>query len=191
MEANEALLSIKQNQENFGKTVVVSYAGPIVMLWGLMAFCGYMGAHFFPAYEPWIWLAVAIIGYSGTFLTIYRSRHKVRIRNEASKRHLNKISLIWISIVGYGILCMNILAPPTGFYTPAQIKTHTAIIPMLCWFLIGVLDEDKWSTGASLTIMALILAGFYLFSGDINLWLAFAVAVPIFLAGLRPYLKWR
>lgn len=53
------------------------------------------------------------------------------------------------------------------------------------------MDEDKWSTGASLTIMALILGGFYLFSGDINLWLAFAVAVPIFLAGLRPYLKWR
>jgi uncharacterized membrane protein YgdD (TMEM256/DUF423 family) len=192
IQANEALQSIKQNQEEFGRKMAAALTGPILMLWGLMVFCGYMGAHFFPAYEIWIWIAVAFIGYAGTtFFLFYHCRQKVRVKNEASKKHITKIYLVWISIVGYGVLCMYVLSPPTGFHTQAQIKTHMAIIPMLCWFLIGVLEEDKRAKGYSLIIMTLILLGFYVFSGDINVWLAFVVAAPLFLIGLRPYLKWR
>jgi hypothetical protein len=192
IQANEALQSIQQNQEQFGKTVIASLTGPIMMLWGFIVFCGYMGAHFFSAYELWIWVAVMAVGYSGTaFFIHYHGKQKVRVKNETSKQLVRKNLLIWISVCGYGVLCMFVLSPSSGFHTQAQIKAHTAIIPMLCWFLIGALYEDKRSLWYSLTIMALILFGFYVFPGNINVWLASSVAAPLFLVGLRPYLKWR
>jgi hypothetical protein len=86
---------------------------------------------------------------------------------------------------------MYILSPPTGFHTQAQIKTHMAIIPMLCLFLMGLQDEDKRAIWFSLAVIALILFGFFVFPGDINVWLAFVLSLPLFLIGLHPYLKWR
>ena len=190
IQANEELRSIKQNQDSFGKTVIASLAGPIMMLWGLMVFCGYLGAHIFPAYEIWIWIAVMAIGYAGTaFFILSHGKQKVRVKNEASKKNINKIYLIWISVCGYGVLCMFVLSPPMDFHTQAQIKTHTAIIPILCWFLIGVLYEDKRSMFYSLAIMALVLFGFYVFPGDINIWLALVLALPLFLFGLLAYFR--
>ncbi|MEJ2246380.1 MAG: hypothetical protein P8Y80_09945, partial [Acidobacteriota bacterium] len=142
--------------------------------------------------ELWIWVAVMAVGYSGTaFFIHYHGKQKVRVKNETSKQLVRKNLLIWISVCGYGVLCMFVLSPSSGFHTQAQIKAHTAIIPMLCWFLIGALYEDKRSLWYSLTIMALILFGFYVFPGNINVWLASSVAAPLFLVGLRPYLKWR
>lgn len=140
MQANEELQSIKQDQDSFGKRIVASLTGPIMMLWGFMIFTGYMGAYFFHAYEIWIWVAIMGIGWASTaFLGLYHGKQRVRVKNEDSKKYVTKINLIWISVCVYGVLCMFVLSPPTDFHTQAQIKTHMGIIPMLCMFLIGVL----------------------------------------------------
>jgi hypothetical protein len=190
--ANEILASVKNNQGRFNKDIEGSTVGPILILWGFLAFVGYVGTHFFLKYSPILWIVIGLIGYPvNAYLVAVRNKKKVRFKNKKSITRLKIITLIWISVYVFGLISVFVLRNDNTFPSPLRIMTYTALLVVFAWFLIALTQWDKKIMLLCTLITALVLTGYFFFPSIISLWLAITLALPIFLVGLFSNPIWR
>lgn len=190
--ANEILSSVEQNQGRFSKDIEGSTVGPILILWGLLAFVGYIGTHFFLKYSPILWIVIGLVGYPvNTYLVAVQNKNKVRFKNKKSITRHRIVLLIWISVYVFGFISVFVLSSDNTFPSPSRIMTYTALLVIFAWFVIGLTQWDKISMLFCVLITALVLTGYFFFPNIISLWLAITLALPIFLFGLFSNFRWR
>jgi hypothetical protein len=145
------------------------------MLWGALVMCGYLWTYFLPGYSGLGWIAVAVMGVSGSFAL----RRWWQGPHSRDSRLGQRLGYAQLAVIGFGLILINLLWP----LSDRQISAFWPILVMFCHVLAGIW-LGRFYVLLGLAVTALIFVG-YIWSGPwYPLWLAAAVGGGLIASGL-------
>lgn len=172
-EAAASLSDIASVERRTREAVAYARSSTILILWGVLCVLGYVFQYFRPLEARPAWIAVAIAGFLGTFISGHwrRSRHRSAIGQ----------SLLYaqLALVGYGLILLVLLWP----VAPRQLSAFWPTLIMLGFVLAG-LWLGRFFILCGLAVTALTLAGYFWSGAWFPLWMAAVNGGGLLLGGL-------
>lgn len=145
------------------------------MLWGALVVFGYAWTFLDPARATSGWIAVAVVGVSGSF-ALRRLRRSPSSRDSKLGERLGYGQL---AVIGFGLVLVWLLAP----LSDRQLQAFWPTLVMFCHVLAGIW-LGRFILLSGLTVTVLIVIG-YVWAGPwYPLWLAVAVGGGLIASGL-------
>jgi hypothetical protein len=160
-EAAASLTDIASVERRARETVIYARSSTILILWGVLCVVGYVFQYFQPQQAQSAWIAVAVTGFIGTFVTGHwrRSRLQATIARPLLYAQL--------ALIGYGFILLVLLWP----VAPRQISAFWPILIMLGFVLSG-LWLGRFFILCGLAVTALTLIGYFWSGVWFPLWMA-------------------
>jgi hypothetical protein len=187
-DAQDSLSQIQTVSVRTRKTVAAHYAGPLLILWGLVCIFAYIGTHFFVHWANHIWATLNIIGAAGTFFICRKQLRSAKpTKIPVDKKMGWKIFWFWTLLFIYITIWLNILRPHHGIQLNAFILTAV----MFAYLVIVFLTQSLFMVWLALAVTIATLFGLYIIPKNYYcLWMAFAAGGPIFATGLYARIFW-
>jgi hypothetical protein len=174
-EAATALSDIARIERRTHQSITYEHSSRQFLLWGVLVVCGYVFSFVEHAYAGAGWIAVTIIGLTGSFLL----RRAAGITHSRDRRLGQRLGYGQLALVGYGLVLMWLFWP----MTPRQIDAFWPSLVMFCHLLAG-LWLGAFYIGLGAGVMALILIGYVWAGAWYPLWLAVTVGGALIASGL-------
>jgi hypothetical protein len=148
-EAATSLSDIASIERRTRETLIYARSSASLILWGLLVGAAYVASFLEPALRYRHWIAVAVLGFTGSFLIHYRHR--------ARDSHLGEL-LLYTELVlfGFGFAFLLLFWP----VTPRQIAAFWPLLFML-GYVIGGIWLGRFFIYCGLGVSALTLAGYF------------------------------
>jgi hypothetical protein len=173
-EAASALSDIDSIVRRVRQSRIYNLASLMLIMWGALAFAGYVGSYLSPRSAGYSWAAIYIVGIAGSF---------VISRFDQARRGVRTFDLRMLAafalFVAFGIFCANVL----GHFTPRQLGTFWPIYFMLVYTIAGLWVGTAF-VAIGLGITALTLIGYFFVGEAFDLWMAFVDGGGLILGGL-------
>ena len=173
-EAASALSDIDVIVRRVRQSRIYNLASLMIIMWGALAFVGYVATYLSPRSGGYSWTAIYIVGIAGSFVISRFDQARKGVRTFDLR-----MLAAFVLFVAFGIFCANVL----GHFTPRQLGTFWPIYFMLVYTIAGLwIGYAFVAIGVGIT--ALTLIG-YFFAGDwFNLWMAVVDGGGLVLGGL-------
>jgi hypothetical protein len=133
-DAQASLSTVQDVMNQTNKAIASAYANPALILWGALWVIAFIASHFYLAYAYHIFMAMGVVGGTGTVL-IFRIFHSKAPVKEASSRRMGwRIAAFWILLFGYVTIWLSLLAPFSGMQCNAVISTAS----MFAYIVMGL-----------------------------------------------------
>lgn len=161
-EAAASLSDIARVERRTRETVVYARSSTILIMWGVLCAIGYVICYVAPLQARPAWIAIAILGFAGTFaIGHWRARAD---RHVVVARPLLYAQAV---LVGYGLVLLVLLWPVDA----RQINAFWPTLFMLGFVLSG-LWLGRFFILCGLAVTALTLAGYFWSGAWFPLWMA-------------------
>jgi hypothetical protein len=173
-EAASALSDIDAIVHRVRRSRIYNFASLMLVLWGALIFAGNIACEFWPRQGGYIWIAVNVLGCTGSFAVgVFESRRM-------SVRHFDlRVVAAFVLFFGFGILWSIVL----GHFTPRQLGAFWPTYFMMVYTIVGLWVGPAF-VAIGLGVTALTAIG-YFFSGEgFNLWMAAVNGGGLILGGL-------
>ena len=152
------------------------YAGPILMVWGVIWAVGYLGmAKLAPSYWGWLWLALDLIGFTATLML-------APPRGEgagAMPGQRGRMGLVMAAGVAF-VLAIVAVFPKN------DVLPYLALPGLFVGFIymiLGIVLAPRYG-GIGLAMFVATLVGFFLWPSHLAEWLAVVGGGGLFVSGL-------
>ncbi|WP_375413964.1 hypothetical protein [uncultured Bradyrhizobium sp.] len=173
-EAASALSDIDAIVRRVRQSRIYNLASLMMIMWGLLAFTGYVASYLSPRQAGYSWATIYIAGIAGSFLV---SRHD-QVRKGVRTFDIRMLAA-FVLFVAFGVFCANVL----GHFTPRQLGTFWPIYFMLVYTIAGLWIGHAF-VAIGLGITALTLIGYFGLGDWFDLWMAFVDGGGLILGGL-------
>jgi hypothetical protein len=171
-EAASALSDIDSISRRVRQSTIYQLASLTTVLWGVLVFAGNIGSFLWPRAAGYIWLAVYVVGITGSFaVSAFQIRTGVRLDV--------RILLAYLLFLAFGFFCTSGLA----HFTPRQMGTFWAIYFMLIYSLVGLWVGNTF-VAIGLGVTALTLIGYFFVGEWFEPWMAVVNGGGLILGGL-------
>jgi len=189
-DALRSLNMVENTSTQTGRSIAAAYAGPLLILWGLVWVAAFIGTHFFLRSAWQIWMGLDGVGIVGTILICrWRFRAGIPTKSSDSKRVGWHIFWFWTLLFAYITIWLFLLAPVSGRQSNAFMCTTAmfAYVMMGLWW-----KQSRFLLWLGLAVTVSTLIGFYLVPPAFYcLWMAAAAGVPMLGTGLYIWFCWR
>jgi len=166
-EAAAALSDIADIAARVRQSRIYQVASLILMLWGVLVFCGYLTQYLRPHVADITWVAVDLVGFAGSAAIGFI--HKARSW---------RIGVAFVILIAFGLLWTVGIA----HFSPRQLSAFWPTYYMTVYAIAGLwLGPAFLVIGA--TIMALTLIGYFYSGPWFDLWMAFVNGGGLLIAG--------
>jgi hypothetical protein len=173
-QAASALSDIDVIVRRVRQSRIYNLASLMIIMWGALAFVGYVATYLSPRSGYYSWTAVYLAGIAGSF---------VISRFDQARRGVRTFDLrmlaAFVLFVAFGIFCAIVL----GHFTPRQLGTFWPIYFMLVYTVAGLWIGHAFVV-IGLSITALTLIGYFFVGDAFDLWMAFVDGGGLILGGL-------
>ena len=191
--AQESLTEVEVTTKITTKSLAAAYAGPILILWGVVMVLGFLGTHLLssPELEKWIWylwMSLVAIGSITTFLICWRQYSKgVPIKNPALAKAGWRDFAFWLLLFVY----LGIWLRLVNHWQGVQLNAFVCTVIMFAYVMMGLYETGaRFMLWLGLGATALTLIGYFLIPWDYYcLWMAPAFGGS--LLGTGVYLRYR
>ena len=160
-EAAASLTDIASVERRTRESVVYARSSTILILWGVLCVVGYVFQYFQPHQARSAWIAVAIIGFVGTFVSGHWRRSRLH------STIAQPLLYAQLALIGYGFVLLVLLWP----VDPRQLSAFWPTLIMLGFVLSG-LWLGRFFILCGLAVTALTLAGYFWSGAWFPLWMA-------------------
>ena len=187
--ARESLTSIEQTMTKARRALVSTYAGPFLILWGLIWIASFLGTYLFPGSVSWIWNISNGIGGLGTAFIFWRQYgHVPKTRNPSDKRLVLRTILFWPLFFAYAFVWLGIIKPNSGIELNAFLITAV----MFAYVVIGLWFNSWLMVILGLAVTGVTLIGFHVLPHTYYcLWMALTAGGGLLGTGLYIRLRWK
>ena len=188
----DAVQSLAQVEEVMAKTrqsLVSTYAGPFLILWGFIWVVSYLGTHFFLMWVDWIWNISSGLGCIGTIFIFWRLFGRgSATRNPSDKGLVLRTILFWPLFFAYTFVWLSIVKPGNGVVLNAFLVTAI----MFAYVVIGLWFGSWLMVVLGIVVTGFTLIGFHLIPAYYYcLWMAVTAGGGLLGTGLYMKLRWR
>ena len=178
-EAQESLTEIESAIARTRRAMGL-HGGHILMIWGIVWAIGFATTQFCPRDAGWVWLALDIFGFGGTWICAVKSRARFH------RPGPNRVGLAWLVLFGYFVL-WNFLLQPVN----EREGIAFSVTVFMCAYVIMGLWLSRVLLWLGLAVTALTLAGFYFLPAWFPLWTAITGGGALFFSGLYIHKSWK
>ncbi|HKW55088.1 MAG TPA: hypothetical protein VJO12_15450 [Stellaceae bacterium] len=161
-EAAASLSDIANVERRTRETVVYARSSTILIMWGVLCVIGYVFCYVEPAQARPAWIAIAILGFVGTFVSGHWRRPSERRGSLAQSLFYAQLALI-----GYGLVLLVLLWP----VDPRQLSAFWPTLIMLGFVLMG-LWLGRFFILCGVAVTALTVVGYFWSGAWFPLWMA-------------------
>jgi hypothetical protein len=188
----DAIQSLTQVENVMAKTrqsLISTFAGPFLILWGFIWVVSYLGTHFFPVRADWIWNISSMLGVIGTVFIIKRQYGQGPVkRNLSDKQFVLRTILFWPLVLGYACVWLSIVKPGHGIELNAFLTT----VVMFAYVVMGLWFGSWLMSILGIVTTCFTLVGFHLIPAEYYcLWMAITAGGGLLGTGLYMKLRWR
>ena len=188
----DAVRSLAQAEDIMAKTrqsLISTFAGPFLILWGFIWVVSYLGTHFFPMRADWIWNISSILGIIGTVFIIRRQYGQGPVkRNFSDKQFVLRTILFWPLVIVYACVWLSIVKPGHGIELNAFLTT----VVMFAYVVMGLWFGSWLMSILGIVITVFTLVGFHLIPREYYcLYMAITAGGGLLGTGLYMKLRWR
>jgi hypothetical protein len=188
----DAVQSLAQVEDVMAKTkqsLVSTYAGPFLILWGLIWVVSYLGTHFFPMRANWIWNISSVLGVIGTIFIFWRLfKQSPAVRNTSDKQFILRTTLFWPWIIVYAFVWLSIVKPSSGI----ELNAFLVTVVMFAYVIMGLWFGSWLMSILGIVITVFTLVGFHLIAAEYYcFYMAITAGGGLFGTGLYMKLRWR
>jgi hypothetical protein len=174
-QASEALAEIDDIVQRVRQSRIYDLASQIMMLWGELVFAANIATYLWPHQGYYCWLAVYVLGISGSFAISAANRASSGIRSFDFR-----MLIAFVLVVAFGFFCSLVL----GHFSPRQQGAFWTVYFMLFYALAGLWLGYAFVVIA-MSIAVLTLVGYYFVTGDAFLpWMAAVNGGGLIVGGL-------
>jgi hypothetical protein len=173
-QATEALTEIDEIVRRVRQSRIYNLASLMLIMWGALAFAGYVGSYLWPRSAGYSWTAIYIVGIAGSFAISRFDQARKGVRTFSFR-----VFVAFVLFVAFGVFCSVVL----GHFTPRQLGTFWPIYFMLVYTIAGLWVGYAF-VAIGLGITALTLIGYFFLGGAFDLWMAFIDGGGLVLGGL-------
>jgi len=147
----------------------------ILFLWGGLTLGGYLLNWFVPSSVVWAWPVISIGGFIATVVIAWRRYPAMPRRAGVAWRWIGS----YLSLLAFGVVVVYELAPLT-------VRQQQVFWPTLVMFsyVVGGFWVGRFFLYLGLTVIVLILIGYYLTGAWFALWLAFVYGGGLIAGGI-------
>jgi hypothetical protein len=188
----DAVQSLAQVEDVMAKTrqsLVSTYAGPFLILWGLIWVVSYLGTHFLPMRADWIWNISSVLGVIGTIFIFWRLFGRgPAVRNSSDKQFIQRTTLFWPLVFAYAFVWLGILKPGHGI----ELNAFLVTVVMFAYVVMGLWFGSWLMSILGIVITVFTLVGFHLIPHEYYcLYMAITAGGGLLGTGLYMKLRWR
>jgi hypothetical protein len=188
-EAQRTLDEAKNVASNTVRSVAGGFAGPTLVLWGIVMIAAYLGTYFFLKWAGQIWMVLDGVGAVGTVLICF-----VQFRHATPTRYQNlglvgwRIFCFWSAIFGYMFIWLYLMKPYSGL----QLNAFIVTVVMFAYVMMGLYEGARFMLWLGLIVTALTLAGVYIIPHKFYcLWMAPVAGGALLLTGIYYWVRAR
>lgn len=186
-QARESLDAVAQTMTRTKRSLEAYYAGPLLILWGILFIAAYAVCHFYVQHAFWIFMVMNVLGGAGTAGIIWRERTHAPTHVQSANPLGKKVFWFWFFLFVYLSIWLNLLSPFHGRQLNAVIVTTV----MFAYVVMGLLYACQYLTIVGLFVTAVTLLAYYAFGDWYCLLLAVFGGGALFGTGLYMRLKWK
>ncbi len=173
-EAADALRDIAQTERRSSSAYGYKEMAPFMFLWGAIWFIGYSVSDLRPEQANWLWPALVVLGFVGSFTIGSRQPPKAKGESSEGWRHFAS----WVVVALFISATIILFQPSDG----RQVGAFVALLIGAAYAIIG-LWMGKRIAIAGIAIIALTIAGFVFLKPHFGLWMAFVGGGTLILTG--------
>lgn len=186
-DARASLSSVQNVMVQTRKSLASAYVNPLLIMWGLLWIIAFTTTHFYIPYAYHIFMAMGVIGGTGTAVIIRVFHSKAPVKETSTNNLSRRILALWIFLGIYIVIWLFLFAPFSGLQCNALICTAV----MFVYIVMGLWFNNRFMIVLGLAVTAGTLVGFYLLRNYYCLWMALIGGGAIFGTGLYLRLRWR
>jgi hypothetical protein len=172
-EAAFALSDIDAIAHQVRQSRIYDLASLNMIMWGGLAFAGYLVTYLSPRNAGYAWPVVYVAGIAGSFAISAFGYSRTRVRTFDIR-----MASAFLLFIAFGIFSSWL-----GHFTPRQLGTFWPIYFMLIYTIAGLwVGQAFVAIGASIIVLTLI--GYFLIGDAFDLWMAFVNGGGLILGGL-------
>jgi hypothetical protein len=172
-QAASALSDVEDIACRVRQSTIYDLNSMLMIMWGALAFAGYLVTYLSPRSAAVAWPTVYIVGIAGSFVVSAFGYTRTRV-HAFDFRMLGAFLLF----VAFGLFCCWL-----GHFTPRQLGTFWPIYFMLAYTIVG-LWVGQALVAIGLGITALTLIGYFFVGDAFDLWMAFVNGGGLISGGL-------
>ena len=172
-DAASALSDIDSIVRRVRQSRIYNLASLMIIMWGALAFAGYMATYLAPRSGYYYWTAVCLAGIAGSFLVSRFDQARKGVRTFDLR-----MLAAFVLFIAFGIFCCWL-----GHFTPRQLGTFWPLYFMLVYTVAGLWIGYAFVV-IGLGITALTLIGYFFLGDWFDLWMAFVDGGGLMLGGL-------
>jgi len=186
-EAQRSIAEVNKVASDTARSVAGAFAGPTLILWGVVVIAAYIGTHFFMRLAWHIWMVLDGVGLAGTTLIClaqFRRAKATRYQNAGQVGW--RILCFWSAIFGYMFIWLYLMKPRNGLELNAFIVT----VIMFAYVMMGLYEGARFLLWLGLAVTGLTLVGVYIIPHKFYcLWMAPAAGGALLLTGVYYWLR--
>jgi hypothetical protein len=172
-QAASALSDIDAIVRRVRQSRIYNVASLMIIMWGALAFAGYVATYLSPRSGYYSWTAVYLTGIAGSFVVSRFDQARKGVRTFDLR-----ILAALVLFIAFGIFCCWL-----GHFTPRQLGTFWPLYFMLVYTVAGLWIGTAFVV-IGLGIAALTLIGYFFVGDAFDLWMAFIDGGGLILGGL-------
>jgi hypothetical protein len=172
-QAASALSDIDAIVRRVRQSRIYNLAGLMIIMWGALAFAGYVATYLSPRSGYYSWTAVYLTGIAGSFVVSRFDQARKGVRTFDLR-----MLAAFVLFIAFGIFCCWL-----GHFTPRQLGTFWPLYFMLVYTVAGLWIGYAF-VAIGLGITALTLIGYFFLGDAFDLWMAFVNGGGLVLGGL-------
>jgi hypothetical protein len=186
-DAAESLDLIHQTAAKTRRAVSASYAGNLLILWGLIWLAGFTAMYVSP-HRGWIVFAgLDGLGISSTLLLCRKWPVRTLAGGGSVSSAARRMLVFGLVLLAYAGLWVLLLRPIGGIL----LGTFLATVVMMGYVVIGLWSGSTFMIVLGLVVTGLTILGYYALPGCFNLWMAVTGGGALLGTGLYIRIRWR
>lgn len=173
-EAADALRDIAQTEHRSSSAHGYREMAPFAFLWGAIWFVGYSVSDLRPAEANWLWPALVVMGFVGSFVIGSRKQAKPRSERSEGWRHFAS----WVIVALFITATITLFQPKDG----REVGAFVALLIGAAYAIVGLWMGMRIAI-SGIAIIALTIAGFVFLRPHFGLWMAFVGGGTLILTG--------
>ena len=188
-QAVDALGLVNKTTSQTRRSIAAKYSSPHIILWGCIAFAGYILTHFYLSRVWAIWMILGLFGWLGMWLISgYQKRRGFPTRNGQYLQLRWQLIAFWAAFYAFIFVSLYMFRPQNGIVLNAYI----VLMIMLAYTIIGIWKREVFMIGLGVAVSAGTLAGVYLVPVRLYcFWMALAVGGLMVATGTYLHVKYR
>jgi hypothetical protein len=186
-DARESLELVEDTTTRLRRAIAASYAGGLLILWGLIWVIGFASVHFLPRRAGHIFTALDLVGLVGTVLLVVRWPQTASVRGTATTVVLRRMCVFWALLFAYALAWIVLTSPLGGL----QLCVFLCTVGMFGYTVIGLWSGSLFMLWLGLAVTALTFIGYYALPDHFYLWMSPTGGGALLGTGLYIRIRWR